>query len=38
MLHVNADEGWEKSQCGGREVHHVVGECARGCDVDWGEG
>lgn len=38
VLCVNADEGWEKSQRGGREVHHVMRKCARGCDVNWGEG
>lgn len=37
MLCVNADEGWEESKCGGREVHHVVGKCPRGCDFHWGE-
>ena len=38
VLCVNADEGWEKFQRGGREVHHVMRKCARGCDVNWGEG
>lgn len=38
VLCVNADEGWEKSQRGGREVHHVVRKCARGCDVNWDKG
>lgn len=37
MLCENADEGWEESKCGGREVHHVVGKCARGYDFHWGE-